>query len=550
MSLTKIIVTGHRNPDTDAACSAVCYAHYKNKADPANEYQGVVCGVLNPQTRFVFEKAGLPQPELLKDVYPRVIDVARNDGITLDQDEPIYEAIREIDENTVSVIPVFGSQQDFLGIIGIHEVASYFIKTNSGKVKQHFTFHVDNLGKVIPGRYLHRGPQGDIFAPIMIGSQDYERTIDRMDSLNEDKPVLVVGDRKRIIAHAVRNNFPVIVITNVTETPTIDADLSGFTGTIYLSESDTTDTIRLLWLSAPVKHIMNTSPLVLQHDEEFDDAKKTLLGSDLRGLPVLKEGVFAGIVTRRSFIEKPRRKIIMIDHNESAQSIAGAAEADVREIIDHHRLAADKTNAPIYIFSKPLGSSCTIVYQHFRMHGIAIEPAYAVLMLSGIMSDTLFLKSPTVTPEDRAAASDLATIANLDVALFAQEILGRMTTLENLDPLKTVAGDFKIYQDFGLRVGIAQVETVSLEGVDTVLAKYLTALAAVKKENGLDWSMLLVTDVVNEDSVLLLTPFSRAEEHLAYHKRADSLYHLPGVLSRKKQLLPEILRVMELAQHG
>ena len=183
-----------------------------------------------------------------------------------------------------------------------------------------------------------------------------------------------------------------------------------------------------------MKHIMNPKPLVLQYDEVFDDAKRTLLSSDLRGLPVLKEGEFAGVVTRRSFIEKPRRKIIMIDHNETAQSIPGAHDADVREIIDHHRLAADKTNAPIYVFSKPLGSSCTLTYLHYRMHGITIEKPYAVLMLSGLLSDTLVLKSPTTTEEDRAAARDLASIAGLNIVEYGKEIQSKMTTLENLDP--------------------------------------------------------------------------------------------------------------------
>jgi manganese-dependent inorganic pyrophosphatase len=548
MSFSEIIVTGHKNPDTDAACSAVCYADFKGKADPSNVYRGVVCGVLNPQTRFVFEKAGLPQPELLKDVYPRVIDVARNDGITLEQNEPILEAIREIDENNVSVVPVFDDQRAFLGIIGIHEVASYFMKTNAGKKRLSYTFHVDNLAKVIPGRFLVRGPQTDVDAPLMVGSMDYARTIERMDSLGARKPVLVVGDGNRVVAHAVESQFPVIVLTNVGNASNLEVDLTGYEGTIYLSSTDTADTIRLLWLSAPVKHIMNPEPLVLQHDEVFDDAKKTLLGSDLRGLPVLKDGAFAGVVTRRSFIEKPRRKIIMIDHNESAQSIPGAQDADVREIIDHHRLAAEKTNSPIYVFSKPLGSSCTIVYQHYRMHGVAIERPYAVLMLSGILSDTLILKSPTTTDEDRAAAKDLAAIAGLEIPVYAKEIQSKMTTLENLDPYKTASGDFKIYQDFDMSTGISQVETVSLDGIDDVLPAFLAALDRVRKEHQLDWSMLMVTDVLTEDSLLLMTPHAKAQEHLAYKKVHDGLYSLPGVVSRKKQLLPEILRVMELAR--
>ncbi len=548
MSFSEIIVTGHRNPDTDAVCSAICYADFKSRLDHDHEYRGVVCGALNAQTRFVLEKAGIPSPEFVRDVHTRVMDVVRSDGPLMQENEPVLEAIREIDENTVSVLPVFDRERQFLGIIGIHEVASYFIKTNGPQKKLNYTFYVGNLEKVIPGRFLKRGEEQEIRAPMMIGSMDYEKSIARMDSFTSEKPVLVVGDRKRIISHAVKNQFPLIVITNVQGVPEIDADLSQFKGSIYLSASDTTDSIRLLWLSAPVKHIMNTEPLVLQHDDLFDDAKKILLGSDLRGLPVLKDGRFIGVVTRRSFIEKPRRKIILIDHNEVAQSVVGAAEADIREIIDHHRLGAEKTNAPIYVFSKPLGSSCTIVYQHYRMHGIPIERPYAILMLSGILSDTLFLKSPTVTDEDRAAAKDLASLAGIKIEDYSQEILSKMSTLQSLDPLKTATGDFKIYREFGIAVGIAQVETVSLNGIEEISEAFLVALEQVKKENTLDWMMLLVTDVVKEDSVLLMTNLSRAEEELVYQKLGEGLYQLPGVVSRKKQLLPEVLRVMELAQ--
>jgi manganese-dependent inorganic pyrophosphatase len=547
MSFSEILVTGHKNPDTDAACSAVCYADFKNKADPANVYQGVVCGALNPQTRFVFEKAGLPFPELVKDVQPRVIDVVRNDGLTLGHNEPILDAIREIDENTVSVIPVFDDARQFLGIIGVHEVTTYFIKTNTGRKKLDYDFHVDNFEKVIPGRFLKKGFPREITAPIMIGSMDFDRTVERMDTMAPQRPVLIVGDRKRMIAHAVARQFSAIIITNVDADPVIDADLKGFEGSIYLSTADTADTLRLLWLSAPVKHIMRTEPLVLQHDDEFDEAKKTLLGSDLRGLAVLKDGEYAGIVTRRSFIEKPRRPIILIDHNEVAQSVPGAQDAEIREIIDHHRLGAEKTNAPIYIYAKPVGSSCTLVFQHYRMHGLSFDKAHAVLMLSGILSDTLFLKSPTTTDDDRAAVAALAAVAEVDPAAYHKEMLATMKTLDTMDPLTVAQGDFKIYREYGIATGIAQVETASLDGIEAAAPRFLSALAQVKAQHNLTWSMLLVTDVVTEDSYLLVTPFGRAEEELAYQKEADGLYRLPGVVSRKKQLLPEILRVMELA---
>jgi manganese-dependent inorganic pyrophosphatase len=542
--MIETIVTGHKNPDTDSACAAWCYALLKRVIDPSERYRAVVCGSLNQQTRFVFEKAGVEPPELMKDAFPRAIDVARNDGIQMNVDDPVYDAVRSLDENTVSVIPVFRNGDAFSGIIGIHEVATYVMKSGVGR-KQRYIFNTDNFERVIPGYYLKKGPAREFSAPIMIGAMDYEKSAFRMEELMPEKPVLVVGNRLKIIEHAVAQQLPAIILTNAQNDPYLTVDISGFEGSVYCSFLDTAETVRLLWLSAPVKHIMNTEPMVLRHDEIFEDAKRILLGSDHRGLPVIREGRFAGVVTRRSFIEKPKRRLILVDHNEAAQSINGAGEADIREIIDHHRLAADKTASPIYVFAKPVGSTCTLIYQHFLMHNAAIDRTTALLLLSGILSDTLFLKSPTTTHEDKRAAEECAWIAGEDIQHYSAELLSKMTILRNADPMKIVSGDFKIYREFGIGAGIAQVETVSLEDVTEMKPRLLAAMETLRQEKSLDWVLLLVTDVVHEHSQLLCTPHAAAERELLFARLSESLYDLPGILSRKKQLLPEILRVLE-----
>ena len=257
-----------------------------------------------------------------------------------------------------------------------------------------------------------------------------------------------------------------------------------------------------------------------------------------------------GIVTRASFIEKPRRKLILIDHNEISQAVAGAEDAEICEIIDHHRMGAEKTNTPIYIYCKPIGSSCSIVYSHFRMAGVQPDRDTALLMLSGLLSDTMLLRSPTTTPEDRLYAPELARLAGVDLQEYGTLMLSRTASLKQTDPMQMVNGDFKEYAEGGFRVGVSQVEVGTLADMDDVKANILEALERTCKERNLTWTLLLVTDITHEHSVLLCSSWPAAEKEFAYSRLEDHIFDLPGILSRKKQLLPEILRILDVVGKG
>ena len=245
-------------------------------------------------------------------------------------------------------------------------------------------------------------------------------------------------------------------------------------------------------------------------------------------------------------MEKPRRKLILVDHNELSQAIGGAEEAEICEIIDHHRMGAEKTNAPIYIYAKPIGSTCSIVYSHFRMAGIDPDPATALLMLSGLLSDTMLLRSPTTTPEDRLYAPELARLAGVDLQEYGALMLSHTASLKQADPLQMISADFKEYAEGGFSVGVGQVEVGTLADMDEVKVGILAALDTVRKERKLSWALLLVTDITDEHSVLMCSPWPAAEKELAYQQLEDNVFDLPGVLSRKKQLLPEILRIIDV----
>lgn len=542
--MPEVFVIGHKNPDTDSACAAFCYAALKTAIDRSITYTPAVCGALQAQTKAVFAHAGVNPPRYISTIRPTVSDVARRDGMRLDINDPVFAAMKELDEHTISIVPVFSDGETFEGTFGIHEVARYFI-SGGGEERPSYLFREDNIGKIIPGHFLKRGKKTEFESRIMIGAMSYESSIRRISDLLPEKPVLVIGLRGKILSYAIEHQFPAIILTGVHDDTEIGTDFTGFEGTVYVSHLDTAETIRLLRLSVPVKHIMNASPVVLAHDEFFDDAKKTILASEHRGLPVLNGRSFDGIVTRRSFIEKPKRKLILVDHNEISQGIPGAEDADILEIIDHHRLAPERTSKPIYVYAKPVGATCTIVYGHYRMHGVPIPKETALLLLAGILSDTLILKSPTTTDEDRGAAQDLASLAGTDIAAYGALLLSQMTVLRNEAPYRLVTADLKIYVEGGHTVGISQVEVGTLDDVDECRDGLLSALEKLKADRGLGWAMLLVTDVNREHSVLITTGFSKAEKELLYTKSGEHTYDLPGVLSRKKQLLPEIIRVLE-----
>ncbi|MGL4368814.1 MAG: DRTGG domain-containing protein, partial [Spirochaetota bacterium] len=258
--MSEIYVVGHKNPDTDSACAAHCYAQLKNTIDPSNTYIPAVCGTLQQQAKFAFSNAGVTPPHYVKDIRARVIDVARKDGMRMNENDPVFIATKELDEHTISVVPVFSDAADFAGIIGIHEVSRFFVAGGTEE-RPSYTFRTENIGKVIPGFFLKKGAEEEFTARIMIGAMTYESSVRRIKDLLPDKPVLVIGPRPRIIRYAIECGFPAIILTGRENGEESGIDFSGYAGSVYVSKLDTAETMRLLRLSVPVKHIMNKEPL-------------------------------------------------------------------------------------------------------------------------------------------------------------------------------------------------------------------------------------------------------------------------------------------------
>lgn len=542
--MNKVYICGHKNPDMDSVCAAWCYAVLKNRIDKENNYIPIRAGSLNKQTKAVFERLGAEPPRLMRDISPQVQDVARRNILTLDENDPILTAIKELDERTISLIPVFKEGTVFSGILTIHEITQFLLADN-GVGRPVYNFRIANFDRVLPGYFYRRGRLQEFTAPLMTGVMPLDVSVERIKELGTEKPLLVMGLREDLLAHGVESQFPAIVITGMTRDGKIPVDLSRYEGTVYISQTDTAETIRLLRLSAPLKNIIDRNPPHLESTISFDEARDELLKSPLRGLPVFSGDNFEGVVTRRCFIDRPPVRLILVDHNELSQSVNGADQARILEIHDHHRLGTVRTKEPIFCNSRPLGSTCTIIYDLFKSRGEEPDALTALLLLSGILSDTVILKSPTTTETDRKAVEELAERGGVDVQEFGEEIFSQGLTLKGQDPGTLIFSDYKEYKEHGFSVGIGQLEVLNLEEVSEVKDRLLATLEEEVSKRGMDWLMLLITNVTDGDSSLLSSRFPPGEEKLIYEKRENSLYHLPGILSRKKQLLPEILRVLE-----
>ena len=339
-----------------------------------------------------------------------------------------------------------------------------------------------------------------IHAAIMVGAMDYKVFCRRLSECGT-KPVLVVGNRLDHIKAALDAGLPGLILTGMSEDGLQQIDLSRYNGFVYVSHEDTAETIRLLRLSVAVDTLLvHKNTVRITDDMLFETAKGILAESEERGLPVFSHltDEYIGFITRRCFLNMPRQKIIMVDHNEAMQSVPGLEDAEIVEILDHHRLDAPKTRNPISIIASPVGSTCTIVYDLYQRHSADLDEPTARLLLAGISSDTVMLKSPTATSLDMHAVSEICSAFSIDYDAFCRELFSNGSSLSSLDPAKAVSSDFKIYSECAVRFGIGQVEVTTFSDVSDVRDRYLAALESLKKAEKLEWTMLLVTNVMSE----------------------------------------------------
>ena len=535
--MSKVYITGHRNPDLDSLCAASAYANLKNLTDSENEYIAIHCSPVSDQVKEQMEVMGLEIPPYKKDVYPKVRDVMLEPQAHVQAASPIFALVNMYNSDNPSVVPIYEGD-DFKGLLSVDDITKWFLSDNKEEIPT-YKFTVDNILRVIPGELLHRGNRDTIEGSLLVGAASFEGFRDMLDEIGDC--IVVLGSRKELIEYAVEKQVPAIIIATADEAP--DVDYSGYEGSVFTTGLGTAETLRRIRLAESIESMMETKTETIDIDDLFVEGRKIFLNSHTRGLAVMENGEFRGFVTRRCFLDRPVNKVIMVDHNEPAQSIDGIETADIVEIIDHHRLDALSTTMPIFIAAEPLGSANTIIYQLYIRHGIMPDQYAARTMLTGIIADTLILRSPTTTAQDMQAVEMLARLAKVpSVEEFGEKLFSITDNLATQDPQEMILSDFKKYENGGTKMGVGQCEVTTLTNVKEYAGAYIDALQSIASVQGLDWTLLMITDVLREKSVLLASK-CKSNRDLPYTKLGEQIFDMPGVMSRKKQLLPILLSV-------
>lgn len=541
--MNDIFVIGHKNPDTDSVCAAYAYAYLKNKIDNQNNYISVRCGNLNKQTSFVFKHLNLEPPLLIKDIYPKVKDVMTKNVVSVNENAPLFEVMDNIKNKNIRVLPVVDRENNFKGIVSVFEISNFFMSTISQKPT--YILNIENFERVLPGYLLKTGNKQQIEAQIVVGAMPFEVFKDYVSDLDFSKVVLIVGKREKILKYAIENQANTIVITGIKDkTELNDIDFSNFNGNVYISLLDTSETLHKITLSVPVHSLLSEKAQCIGSNDYIDKAKSLLLESTNRALSVVDDNKLQGIITRSDIIKKFYNRVILVDHNEQNQAIDGIETAQILEIIDHHRLSPIKTTYPIFFYAKPVGSTCTLISELYKFYNIEVPQKIAHILLSGILSDTVGAKSPTTTQLDLEVIEELSKISNIDVVEYTKMLFAQSDDITTRSPKDILESDFKPYEEFGVKFGISQVETTNLNAVNQIKEKIINEIEQQKLQKNLDWLMLLISDIISADSILV-TSNHPLEKNFSYKKLEKNIYYLPGVLSRKKQLLPEILNLLE-----
>ncbi len=542
--MDKVFICGHKNPDTDSVASAASYAYLKSQINKEYEFVPIRCGNVNDQTKFIFQKAEAVLPEYMKDIYPKVIDSMTTNVITAEETDPLSKFLRILREKNLRFMPVINKDNVYEGMLGVNDVTELFLRDDRA-AKPVFSLRADSLRRSLRGTVLNVGELEEFTASVVVATMAYDDFHQHVAHVaNEENTLLITGNRQNILQDAFTKKYPAIIIVGLSEEACKQLDFGNYKGWVFYSPFDSSQTIRCVEMATPIGKLLNKVEPCAPYDY-IDSVADAISKSATKSLPVVSDGKLIGVITGTDILKRKRAKLIMMDHNEATQAIDGIETAELMEIVDHHRLGTIKTSSPVTFFAKPVGSTCTLVYQLFKIYRVDIPKKYALLLLGGMLSDTVIMKSPTTTQDDIDAINDLSSICGLDAKEYGVEIFSATDSLTSRSAKDIIGTDFKIFEEYGVRFGISQAETVTLAQLGEVEGKLREELFNVKENNKLDWMMLLVTDIIKEESQLITTGFAPAEQIFGYKKLEDNLFYLPGVLSRKKQLLPEVSRILE-----
>lgn len=541
-----VFVIGHRNPDTDSICSAICYARLKHILT-GREHVACRAGQINGETQYVLECMGAEEPKYLPSLHPRLADVQYREIAGISAQMSLRRAWQYMSDHNIQTISVVDENDQLQGILTFSDIARFYMEDQDAEALAAAGTSYHNLVDVLNGELVVGDPQAHFTqGKVVVAAANP----DVLEEYIHNHDLVILGNRYESQLCSIEMQAGCIVIglgARVSQTIRKLAEETGCT--VIATPMDTYSCSKVINQAVPAAHVMRKTGLItFRLSDLLEDVKKTVAKKRIRYYPILDEdGRYIGMISQRNLLDAQKQEVILVDHNERDQAVEGIEWAQVTEIIDHHRIGALETANPIYFRNQPLGCTATIVAQLYHENNVPIDRQTAGLLSSAIVSDTLMFRSPTCTQLDRETAEELAQLAQLDLEKHAAAMFqaGSQLTGRSMDEVFHM--DYKYYQVKGVRIAISQITSINQQELVAIQPRMLQYMRSCLPTSGLAMLFVMLTNVLEETTELLFV--GEGARELAYTAfqhpcEADSVA-LPGVVSRKKQLVAPLLSVLE-----
>jgi manganese-dependent inorganic pyrophosphatase len=539
--MSEILVIGHRNPDTDAICSAIGYAEFKLRTGTRNVVPAR-CGEVSERTQFVLRTFGVPSPMFVADVSPKISDVMQKNVISVPPRTSVVEALAVMDERNIRVLPILDADRKCLGLLSVFKASKFFFPSpNRIFDSRRVVASVRGLARTLTAKMICAfEPDREEDLVLMVAAMKPASFAARLPNYAPERLAVVVGDREDIQRLALEGRARVLIVTGGLDvTPEIRDLAKRNEVSLLLSPHDSATTAMLCRSAITVDHMLRQDFLTFRADERLADVQAVAAASSFQAFPILDHDArIVGILSKSDFLKKVERQLILVDHNELTQAVHGAESVEILEVIDHHRIGAFSTSQPILFRNEPVGSTSTIVADCFFRHAVELPPSIAGLLLAGLVSDTLNLTSPTTTKRDAEILAWLEKKAGVNAAEFTELLFKSGSVLVSLPAERAIAADCKEYAEDGRRFSVAQIEELGFDAFWQRKDAVRAALEQHRTANGYLFAALFVTDVVQQTSLLLVAGPPRFAAAIKYPEVSPGVFELAGIVSRKKQLLP------------
>jgi manganese-dependent inorganic pyrophosphatase len=545
-----VYVIGHKNPDTDSICSAIGYAHFKNLTDKRFLFTPARAGKINEETRFILERFGVPAPNEVESLAATVSDLVMKRPISVHIRDSVQALALLMREKNVRAAPVVDDAGRFAGIVGLKDIAGHYMESVGFTDITGAPISLDIFIKTLEGRVISNSRKVQTLAGKIFIAAMQKGTILNKAGTGD---IVIVGDQQDIQMELLQAGCGVIIVSDGMPVGSAVIAAAEERGTLLISSPHQAfATVQLMTMSEPVSSIMCSENPTVGLYTPISELRKKILESEYRSAVVVdSDERLIGFVTRTDLLTPVRKKAILVDHNEISQAVDNIEEAEILEIIDHHRVGDISTVAPIYVYNDPIGSTCTVVAGMMFLHGVHIPPEIAGLLLSGILSDTLILTLSTTTDRDKTAAERLAGIAGVSIKDYGKELLRASISIEGKTASELIAADFKEFLIDGRKFGISQMMVLDCKDIDLREEEFLAELERLRTANNYDLAVLLVTNPLSAKQERVLLKGETWIVEKAFHvKVEDNTCILPEVLSRKKDFIPALGRALSMSGHG